>query len=708
MALDEPDDEDFRKDNYLASFARAEKQPAKQGRQTIDNASIQRVNLNKLPPPGAGVRYFCPALVISRYPYKYMRGADAVAVAQKYFDGGKFWGRKWTLFVSLSSYSLPVSSSYFYSRGGISADLPSSGLHGECDSLTYPSNSPRHYIHPPADISLQPLLLIPRSEVQQFFELISHDLRCSLYIPSKPEMGALLPFENDGTPQPQLLGMSESRATKEALERSIPPQADGTYEAPAGCAPQVERSFAAFKAKIEAAIEASRRKSKAAKRKKHRDTSVKLREWCRSLKRLECYLGFRPRLPHHVRYQSPFDDPAPLLPLDLDQLAPFPFADEPIFVCIDIEANEKMHEQITEIGVSTLDTLDLVGVTPGPNGANWMSMIRSRHFRIAEYSHVVNSTYLAGCPERFEFGESEWISIEKAGDMVDSCFLPPYSATPTEASGKSATEDTKAKADDPETLDCQVGINDRRWVFWTPNPRSHGVGLPASTEIAEYKNRPRNIILVGHNITADITYLRKLDCKAIKPKSGGDLDDPFDDTIDTQPKFLETLDTDFLYRVLKRDMQGSSLGKVLLDLGLTGWNLHNAGNDARYTMEAMIGIALKSRMGDVLDDVSNSFSPLAADHGSVSAGGNKDPVGTANDGVGASDENASMASTTARELAWKEEVDRRAAAKANEAATRVREECSLWGSIQQFRKDCELDLEDIDGGAPPGVHWDKY
>jgi hypothetical protein len=230
------------------------------------------------------------------------------------------------------------------------------------------------------------------------------------------------------------------------------------------------------------------------------------------------------------------------------------------------------------------------------------------------------------------------------------------------------------------------------------------VGLPASTEIPEYKNRLRNIILVGHNITADITYLRKLDCKYIKPKTGDDFDEP----INTQPKFLETLDTDLLYRVLKRDMQGSSLGKILLDLGLTGWNLHNAGNDARYTMEAMIGIALKSRMGDALDEISNSFPPQTAVQDPISAIGNKDPVGTADDGVGASGENASMTSAAARELAWKEEVDRRAAAKANEAATRVREECSLWDSIQQFRKDCERDLEDIDGGAPPGVHWDNY
>ena len=49
-----------------------------------------------------------------------------------------------------------------------------------------------------------------------------------------------------------------------------------------------------------------------------------------------------------------------LPPFDQDRLAPFPFAGEPIFICVDIEANEHYHNDITEIGISVLDLTSLV------------------------------------------------------------------------------------------------------------------------------------------------------------------------------------------------------------------------------------------------------------------------------------------------------------------------------------------------------------
>ena len=43
---------------------------------------------------------------------------------------------------------------------------------------------------------------------------------------------------------------------------------------------------------------------------------------------------------------------------------------------MDIEAYEMDQTKITEIGVSTLDTLNLINVPPGEGGAEWMKKIR--------------------------------------------------------------------------------------------------------------------------------------------------------------------------------------------------------------------------------------------------------------------------------------------------------------------------------------------
>ena len=49
-----------------------------------------------------------------------------------------------------------------------------------------------------------------------------------------------------------------------------------------------------------------------------------------------------------------------------------------------------------------------------------------------------------------------------------------------------------------------------------------------------------------------------------------------------------------MYRSLKREQNPRSLGSVLADLDIMGWNLHNAGNDAAYTLQAMLAIAVKA------------------------------------------------------------------------------------------------------------------
>ena len=266
---------------------------------------------------------------------------------------------------------------------------------------------------------------------------------------------------------------------------------------------------------------------------------MELSAWCRQLRRTQRYLGIRPRSETNVwsggnppsldepgqswedyvkakeKYDHEIREKYALPLLDINSPAPYVFENRVVFVCVDVESFERSHSQITEIGISTLDTNDLIGFAPGPGGKDWMAKIRSRHFRIKERVHLVNKDFIIGCPDRFEkaFGESEFISIQDASAVVASCFRPPFSG--------------------PE-----------------------GTNSVLSSGQAEVK---RKIILVGHDTKTDINYLRDL---------GYD--------VGNLSNLLEVLDTSEVFRALKCDTQAGSLGNLLCDLGLTGWNLHNA------------------------------------------------------------------------------------------------------------------------------------
>jgi hypothetical protein len=216
----------------------------------------------------------------------------------------------------------------------------------------------------------------------------------------------------------------------------------------------------------------------------------------------------------------------PVLPVDPGKCAPYPFYMNPIFVCVDVEAWERNNDVITEIGVSFLDTQDIAAVQPGQDGENWARKINTQHFRIDEYAHHVNHQFVLGCPDKFEFGKSEFISVKDAAKVVAACF---------------------------------------QLASW------HQTSL-----------EPRNLILVGHDIAHDIAYLRKIG---------------FD--VMTLPNLYDRIDTSVLHKAWKRNAQPRSLSSMLLDLGMTAWNLHNAGNDAHYTMQCMLGISFRETSAQV-------------------------------------------------------------------------------------------------------------
>ncbi|PGG99766.1 hypothetical protein GX51_06138 [Blastomyces parvus] len=606
---------------------------------------------------GNGGRLFCPISAISRFPYKYIRGSDGERIAQRFFSEGKFWKRSWDIY----------------------------------------------YIHPPPSTSAKPLVLVPSQQVQDLIDDINKAFNTHISLPLDQEPGLLIPFENDGTPQPHYLGTSSSQEEKEEMESAIPDAPIDHHEPPQGCSVEANRSFATFKAKMAAAVDANRKKNKAARKKKEGDRIQKLQGWCRAMKRAQCYLGMRPRRPRD--FEPPITDGLAweeqkrvereyalacgiILPsMDVSKLAPFHPVSEPIFICVDVEANEKIHHQITEIGVSTLDTLDLVGIPPGESGSNWMAKIRSRHFRILEYANVVNKEYVSGCPDGFEFGESEWISISNAAGVVDKCFQPPYSANEplfpqnlADANSSNATEggeDTQENGRQPSIPDTKP---------------SCGID-----PIQENNTRPRNLIFVGHNGETDLAYLRKLGCKSFIKRSTTTAATPRPLESNTElPNFIDILDTSILFRVLKRETEPTSLSKILVDLGITGWNLHNGGNDARYTMEALIGITLKFRL--LLD------KPI--DHTKLSTTNDWPLVSGLRPGAGVVGkpgqalfqyDEEMRRTANAYDRKWKEEVERRVKMGVKHLETRVRDECASWDVA------VGADNMEVDGGEGRGL-----
>lgn len=390
----------------------------------------------------------------------------------------------------------------------------------------------------------KPLLLIPQPEVLELFKEIYHTYKIRADFPDiSRHPGFEIGFQ-EGEPRPRYLGRLTDQTSIVELEEMIPAQGGES-----GPSMIEDRTFIAFRRKMEDAIQAGKARSKAAKHKRKQDRVVMKRGWCAQLKRSQCYLGIRPRGtakkddfhsdPNHTweqtqAAQAEYERAAGLKlpPLIPTSPAPYPFYCSVVFVCVDIEAYEKDQRKITEVGISTLDTLDLIAAPPGEGGTHWMSKIRARHFRIAEYAHLINNEYLTGCADRFEekFGVSEWISVKEAPQVVASCFRHPFSAP-----GQYH----------PYPADIHmVGRN--------------GSGSQYLPPIRE--NEPkRNIILAGHDIKSDIDYLRSI---------GYD--------VTNLSNLLEAIDTVDLFRAMKHEQNPTNLGSVLLDLGLTGWNLHNA------------------------------------------------------------------------------------------------------------------------------------
>lgn len=388
---------------------------------------------------------------------------------------------------------------------------------------------------------------MPAAEVEAFFSEINTDLNLQLGFPdSEANRHFVLSFDQEGSPLPRYLGQIKSKEDVEKLEIKTPDPEPILEEAMDACVME------SFREKMEASIQARKRCSKGSKEKKRLQRIAAKGLMCSQLKRARCYLGLRPRTtvlkdPASVehadwnQYQKALEQhekakSAMYKNIDLTNPTPNHFHRNIVFISVDVECYERGHHILTEIGISTLDTQDLQGLAPGEGGVAWMKKIRVRHFRIKEASHLTNSDFVSGCADGFqrEFGVTEWISIKDAREAVASCFRYPFSAL------ERSSDNIETPRDDGSAKNAH---------------KTH----PNSDEPIKVDNTERKIILVGHDIKADIDYLSNI-CYDVS----------------SEPNILEALDTADLFRAYMHERQTRKLGNVLLALDLAGRNLHNA------------------------------------------------------------------------------------------------------------------------------------
>jgi len=441
----------------------------------------------------------------------------------------------------------------------------------------------RYYINPPDDLGWRTIFLVPQTQVKKLVTEISAKFKVTVEVPPYP---FTMSFFKDGTPKPQFLGIVKSKEDFDSFKSSVPSNPSDYAILPARATKIEESNHAAWREKVERALAAEQKKKGAIKKKKRERHAKIIMEHCDQLKRTQRYLGLRYPLPTTQIVRPTTDEDEQklqqikdigLLPdqLDVDKTAEFPFEDEVVIVAFDVESWEENHAMMTEIGISTLDTTKLFNVPPGHQGENWIQTIRSRHFRITGREYMRNFKYCTGHPESFQFGISEFVAIDSAPDLVDSCFEWPYSAG-FECRG-------------PPQFDADG------------NPISRLEPVLDTTQTNSDDRKQRNLLILGHDITGDIAYLSSLGSEVFGPDTKHTSINS-DGVPSRRQRVLssirERLDTSILHKTLNKDDQIRSLTKMCYDLDITAWYAHNAGNDARYTLEAFIKLAIKARQQD--------------------------------------------------------------------------------------------------------------
>jgi hypothetical protein len=377
---------------------------------------------------------------------------------------------------------------------------------------------------------VKPVILVRESQFQELLTEINNYLKLNLTITNwQREESLVTRFPDHPECRPRYLGRSKSRGQYDEITYNTP---DKTFRTPGEPAmgPPDSGTLEQFKQMMEELWDIQKNKNKANKEKKQQERLGRQKTMQDQFKRAQRYLGLHPG-----EAAGSIDSSGLPSAVDASLPAPFECDQSVVFVCVDVESFERAHHKITEIGVATLDTRDLVGIAPGNDGEAWRKHIKARHFRIKENRHLVNREFVVGHPDGFDFGESTFVSLQEAPEHIAACFHPPFG------------------------------------VHVTNTPAAEVTGILRNMDLDENgcikSFEKRNIVFLGHDTLGDVRYLQQLGYDPLKVEN-----------------IIEAMDTATMYQAWQREMQPPSLGRILYYFDIIGWKLHNAGNDATYTV----------------------------------------------------------------------------------------------------------------------------
>lgn len=299
------------------------------------------------------------------------------------------------------------------------------------------------------------------------------------------------------------------------------------------------RTLEAFKEKMELAVEASRQQSRAKRAKRQSDNLVKRQDMVRMLVRTQQYLGIAPTADQKSDSpKSPIQNGGTPSLSDLSISSPVPNSYKNDVIFISIDV-EAWEEQHRPITEVGIATLDTRDLTSLAPGSDGSGWQNAIRAR-----HFLIKEEMHHVNHRFVEGCPDKFEFNNHKSDV----------TPFAQIGKAITN-----------------------CFSPPYSNSS----PSMKD----KIEKRKVVLVGQDINQDISYLKQLGI-----------------SITSFTCIADTVDTASLFRVYTKEANSRSLGHILFEFDLMGWHLHNAGNDAVYTLWAMMAICLKKAEEESSED----------------------------------------------------------------------------------------------------------
>jgi len=173
--------------------------------------------------------------------------------------------------------------------------------------------------------------------------------------------------------------------------------------------------------------------------------------------------------------------------------------------------------------------LDTKNLKAGEFRSEWARRFKHAHYRIWDYRTLINRRFFRGCEGGFGFGTTQWIKADDAKKVLHRLFCDP------------------TKIEDVAN-------------FQLPD--------------TQFIDASRNVVLVGHALKNDLAYLKSLGLSIARDWPS-----------------IRRMDTQTVAGGTKQAQIGLHALLYILDLDST--NLHNAGNDAAYTLQALLSIACK-------------------------------------------------------------------------------------------------------------------